>query len=86
MTSVNNRAPGKSVADEVREIVAKLPPSDQTEVRDFAKYLREKDKRPRTSRVRSFSWRGALKHLRDEYTSVELQHDISRQRADDAAR
>jgi hypothetical protein len=31
----------------------------------------------------SFSWAGALKDLRDKYTSVELQHEISKRRVDE---
>ena len=30
----------------------------------------------------AFSWAGALKGLRGKYTSVQLQHEISRDRAD----
>ncbi|MCG3195858.1 MAG: hypothetical protein HUU16_08070 [Candidatus Omnitrophica bacterium] len=31
----------------------------------------------------SFSWAGALSHLKDEYTSVELQHLANDWRSDD---
>lgn len=60
----------------LEEIVKDLPPELQQEVRDFAEFLIEKQmKKPRNKP--NFSWAGALKDLRDQYSSVELQHKIS---------
>jgi hypothetical protein len=59
--------------EQVVEIVKELPPELQREVGDFALFLKEKRGLPRTEKPR-LKWRGALRHLRDEYTSVELQH------------
>jgi len=53
-----------------------LPPKLQQEVEDFVEFLIEKKmKRPKGKP--KFNWAGALKELRDQYTSVELQHKIS---------
>jgi hypothetical protein len=63
-------------AKSLEELVKELPPDYQEEVRDFVIFLLEK--RNKRSRHRpTFSWAGALKDLRDQYTSVELQHKIS---------
>ena len=61
---------------ELEEMVRELPPELQQEVKDFVESLIEK--RLRRSRGKpNFSWAGALKELRDHYSSVELQHKIS---------
>ena len=60
----------------LEELVKELPPDRQEEVRDFVIFLLEKHKK-RLRRQPTFSWAGALKDLRDQYTSVELQHKIS---------
>ena len=53
-----------------------LPPELQQEVEDFIEFLIEKRlKRPKGKP--KFNWAGALKELREQYTSVELQHKIS---------
>jgi len=59
--------------DEVIESTKELPEELQTEVRDFARYLRDTriQKPPGTMKLK---WRGALHGLRDRYTSAELQH------------
>jgi hypothetical protein len=58
------------------ELVQLLPSEMQQEVRDFIEFLLEKRlKKPRGKPT--FEWAGALKDLRDQYTSVELQHKIS---------
>jgi hypothetical protein len=60
----------------LEELMKELPPHYQEEVRDFVIFLLEKwNKRPKHQPT--FSWAGALKDLRDQYTSVELQHKIS---------
>ncbi len=58
------------------ELVRSLPPEMQQEVRDFVEFLLEKRlKKPRGKPT--FEWAGALKDLRGQYSSVELQHRIS---------
>lgn len=60
----------------LKELVEQLPPNLQQEARDFVEFLlKRREKKPR-GRPR-FDWAGALKDLRDQYTSVELQHKIS---------
>jgi hypothetical protein len=57
----------------LEELVKDLPLELQEEVRDFVEFLLEK--RVRRSKAKpTLSWRGALRDLREKYTSVELQH------------
>jgi len=59
----------------LEEKIRELPHELQREVEDFVEFLREKRlRRPRGKP--KFDWAGALKDLRDQYTSVELQHKI----------
>jgi len=63
----------------LKELIDQLPPELQEEVRDFVGFLVEKRlKRPRGKP--RFDWAGALADLRDQYTSVELQHKIAKWR------
>ncbi len=55
------------------EIVQELPPDLQDEVQDFVEFLLEKRAPKRVGKL-NLDWRGSLRDLRDEYTSVELQH------------
>lgn len=60
----------------IEERINELPPELRREVEDFIEFLVEK----RQKRLRgkpNFPWAGALKDLRDRYTSVELQHKIA---------
>jgi len=60
----------------LKELVEQLPPDLQEETKQFVEFLLEKrGKKPRGKPT--FEWAGALKELRDQYTSVELQHKIS---------
>ena len=64
------------------ELVQLLPSEMQQKVRDFVEFLLEKRlKKPRGKPT--FEWAGALKDLRDQYTSVELQHKIAEWREED---
>lgn len=66
-------------AKPLEELVRELPADRQNEVRDFVEFLLAKDQgHPRGKPT--FAWAGGLKELRDEYTSVELQHEIARWR------
>jgi len=61
---------------DIEERIKELPPELRREVEDFVEFLVEKRmKRPRGKPI--FGWAGALKDLRDQYTSVDLQHKIS---------
>ncbi len=60
---------------DLKEVIEQLPPELQQEVRDFVKFLLEK-RCKRAKGQPNFGWAGALKELRDKYTSVELQHKI----------
>ena len=53
-----------------------LPPEKVTEVEDFVDFLLQM----RLNRPRSrpgLGWAGALRDLREQFTSVELQHRVS---------
>lgn len=69
----------------IEEMIKELPPELRQEVQDFVEFLIEKGKK-RTKRARNkpkFDWAGALKDLKDQHTSVGLQHKISDWRAGD---
>jgi hypothetical protein len=57
----------------LEEMVRQLTPEMQDEVRDFIEFLLEKRMRKPKAELK-LDWRGALRDLRDQYTSVELQH------------
>ena len=57
------------------ELVQSLPSEMQQQVQDYIEFLLEKRLKPHGKPT--FEWAGALKDLRDQYTSVELQHRIS---------
>ncbi len=59
--------------EDLRTKIDTLPPQLQKEVEDFVDFLRTK--RTSTSeRTLRQDWAGALSNLKDEYTSVALQH------------
>ena len=57
----------------IAKMIEGLPPELQQEVADFAEFLLQKQAR-KPGRPLSLNWRGALRDLRGQYTSVELQH------------
>ncbi|MFQ5799568.1 MAG: DUF2281 domain-containing protein [Bacteroidota bacterium] len=57
-------------------IINELPPELRQEALDFVQFLIERRSR-KTQRKPSFDWAGALKDLKNQYSSVELQHKIS---------
>lgn len=72
----------------LQEMIQALPPDLQKEVRDFAAFLMSRQvKKRHTSRKDTgtlkmrFEWQGALKDMGAQYTSVQLQHQISDVRA-----
>jgi hypothetical protein len=70
---------GKSMKT-IEEMIKELPPEIQQEVKDFVEFLLEKRVKRSRGKPR-FDWAGTLKHLGEQYTSVELQHKISDWRA-----
>jgi hypothetical protein len=60
----------KSIEDKIKD----LPPELQQEVEDFVDFLIEKRAGKPRGQLK-LDWRGALRDLRDRYTSVELQHE-----------
>ena len=60
---------------ELEEVIKELPPDLYQEVADFARFLIEKRGRKPKGRLK-LDWRGALENMKDQYTSVELQHKI----------
>lgn len=62
----------------LEELIDELPPELQREVRDFVEFLLEKRvAKPKAKKGElRLDWRGALRDLRDKYTSVELQHKV----------
>ena len=66
------------MAKPLEEVLEGLSPEQRERVRDFAESLLAK--KPSLRRKLQFGWAGALEDLRDHYTSVELQHQISRWR------
>ena len=68
----------KSIEEKIKELPADLLP----EVEEYIEALMAK--RIHSKRVKpTFNWAGALKNMRNEYTSVELQHRASGWRAED---
>ena len=70
--------PGKPM----EELLKELPPESQHAVRDFIEFLLGK-LRARPRGKPEFGWAGALEDLRDQYSSVELQHQITNWRIKD---
>lgn len=60
---------------EIQKMLLGLAPEKQKEVFDFIQFLEKKEKRGK--KKIEFNWVGGLEHLKDKYTSVELQHKIN---------
>jgi len=71
----------KRIEERIGEMVKELPLEFQYEVEDFVQFLLEKQARKPRGKLK-FDWEGALEDLRDQYTSVELQHQISEWRVE----
>jgi hypothetical protein len=65
----------------IKQKIDQLPPEYQQEVNDFIDFLLEKRLKVKAKKP-AFTWAGALKEYKDKYTSVELQHKISKLRAE----
>ncbi|MBM4242172.1 MAG: DUF2281 domain-containing protein [Euryarchaeota archaeon] len=57
----------------LEELIKELPPEYHKEAQDFLEFLIAKKKAKPRGPLK-LNWRGALRDLRDKYTSVELQH------------
>jgi hypothetical protein len=67
----------KNHAKPLDDLIQGLPPEIRNEVKAFVRSLiRKRQKKPGRKKLK-FGWAGALKDLREQYTSVELQHKIS---------
>ncbi len=67
--------------ENIEEIIRKLPPELQREVKDFVNFLIEKRTRKQGVKLRQ-DWAGALKDYRDKYSSLELQKKALEWRGD----
>jgi hypothetical protein len=61
----------------LEELLESLSPDQRELVRSYVESLA---RTPRAAGRPRFTWAGAARDLRDQYTSVELQHQISRWR------
>jgi hypothetical protein len=57
----------------LEELVQELSPDLRSEVRDFVEYLLSKQER-RAGKTLRQDWAGGLRDYREQYTSLELQH------------
>lgn len=60
----------------LEKLIEELPDDYKQEVMDFIEFLMEKRAKKQRD-VPKFDWAGTLSDLRNQYTSVELQHKIS---------
>ena len=60
----------------LEKLIEELPDDYKQEVMDFMELLIEKRAKKQRG-IPKFDWAGALNDLRNQYTSVELQHKIS---------
>jgi mRNA-degrading endonuclease RelE of RelBE toxin-antitoxin system len=67
--------------ENIEEMIRKLPPELQREVKDFVNFLIEKRARKQGVKLRQ-DWAGALKDYRDKYSSLELQKKALEWRGD----
>lgn len=65
-------------AKTLEELIREVPPENKGELRRYLEFLVGWANKPRGKP--KFAWAGALKDMRDHYTSVELQHQIARWR------
>jgi hypothetical protein len=59
--------------------VEQLPLDIQKEVLSYAEFLLERRSRKK-QKIPAFDWEGALRDLGEQYSSVELQHEIGKMR------
>jgi len=61
------------VMEKAYELFQKLPDDLKREVIDYIEFLLEKKAKKKHGQL-GFTWKGALKNMKDKYSSVELQH------------
>jgi hypothetical protein len=59
--------------DPREELFKNMPPALKTEVLDFAEFLMKKKTAPAQNRKLKKNWAGALSHLKEKYSSIDLQ-------------
>lgn len=59
--------------EEIERLFKRLPDDLKKEVIDYMEFLLERKSQAKKKDLK-FTWRGGLKELKDEYSSVELQH------------
>ena len=58
--------------------IRKLPDDLIPEVMDYIDFLMTRHRNKRNGKKKfTFDWEGGLSHLKDDYSSVELQHKVS---------
>ena len=57
----------------LKSLIEHVPPELEPEVKDFVEFLLSKRRKKKTERMQ-LHWRGVLRDLGEDYTSVELQH------------
>ena len=69
-----------TVTKPLQELIQELPPDMQAEVRDFEFLLAKRGRHAK--RTLRQDWAGALRHYRQQYTSLELQRQALTWRGD----
>jgi len=66
----------------IEKKISKFPPKLLKNLNNYIDGMIIKSKKKKTRRLKryDFSWEGALKHLKNKYTSVELQKEINKLR------
>lgn len=64
--------------DDLAAKIEALPPELRREVEDFVDFLQSRSARRKKGEMK-LDWRGGLADLKDNYTSVELQHEVLKQ-------
>jgi hypothetical protein len=62
--------------DAVVQVLKEMPEELREEVWDYARNLKE-SRTPKTAGKMKLDWRGLLRDMREEYTSVQLQHKLT---------
>jgi hypothetical protein len=66
---------------EIEEMAKKLPPDLRIQVQNFMEFLLERKKQNRRTTMRQ-DWAGALRDVKSEYTSLDLQKKALEWRGD----
>jgi hypothetical protein len=68
----------------IEEKIKNLPPELHKDVENYVDFLLEREhEKKKVGKKLKLDWAGSLKEYRDTYTSVELQHKISKWRLED---